>query len=133
MKRIFLTTLSFIILTTLSACGNASTETTTPAQNAQASAIINEVASKQAILLDVRTADEYKAGHVKDAVLLPYDEIEPKIAQVAPDKNQKIYVYCRSGRRSGIAEQTLKGLGYSNITNLGGLSDLKKYGLSSEP
>ena len=44
-------------------------------------------------------------------------------------KNQKIYVYCRSGRRSAIATETLKGMGYTNVTDLGGLGQLGQYGL----
>lgn len=92
-------------------------------------AIATEIANQQAILIDVRTADEYAAGHAAQAILLPYDVIEQKIAQIAPNKNQKIYVYCRSGRRSAIASATLKHIGYSNLIDLGGLSNLEQYGL----
>lgn len=92
--------------------------------------ILNEISQHQALLLDVRTAEEYAAGHAPNAVLVPYDRIAQQINSLAPDKNQKIYLYCRSGRRSGIAFETLKGLGYTQLTDLGGLGQLGQYGLS---
>ena len=100
-----------------------------PTHTASNTAIATEIANQQAILIDVRTADEYAAGHAAQAILVPYDVIEQKIAPIAPDKNQKIYLYCRSGRRSAIATETLKGMGYTNVTDLGGLGQLGQYGL----
>ncbi|MFZ1418622.1 MAG: rhodanese-like domain-containing protein [Burkholderiaceae bacterium] len=100
-----------------------------PTHTASNTAIATEIAHQQAILIDVRTADEYAAGHAAQAILVPYDVIEQKIAPIAPDKNQKIYLYCRSGRRSAIATETLKGMGYTNVTDLGGLGQLGQYGL----
>ena len=99
------------------------------ATTAAANAIPAELAAHQAILIDVRTSEEYAAGHAAQAILAPYDAIEQKIASIAPDKNQKIYMYCRSGRRSGIASATLKRMGYTNLVDLGGLGNLAQYGL----
>lgn len=71
------------------------------------------------LVIDVRTEAEWNEGHLEGAVLMPYDRIEQGIATVAPDKNTKIYLYCRSGRRSGIAEDVLKKAGYQDLINLG--------------
>ncbi|SSY70783.1 rhodanese-like domain-containing protein [Alysiella crassa] len=81
------------------------------------------------VWIDVRTADEYQAGHLSDAHHIPHDEIAGKIASLVPDKNTPINVYCRSGRRSEIALQELKKLGYTNLTNHGAYDDLVKQGL----
>jgi len=73
--------------------------------------------------IDVRTAEEYQAGHVAEAVNIPYTEIGERIGEVTEDKDAMVYVYCRSGRRSGIARETLMELGYTNVINLGSLED----------
>jgi phage shock protein E len=76
--------------------------------------------------IDVRTADEFSAGHVDDAVNIPYGEITERIAEVTQNKDELIYVYCRSGRRSGIAKDMLDEAGFTNVVNLGGLEDARK-------
>lgn len=87
----------------------------------------------EALWIDVRTADEFSAGHVTQAVNIPYDVIAEGIGSVSEDKDALIYVYCRSGRRSGIAKETLEGLGYTEVVNVGGLNDaLKKAGQAHE-
>lgn len=79
-----------------------------------------------AIIVDVRHDDEYKAGHIPGAVLLTMETITEKTAaKVLPDKNQMILIYCRSGRRSKIAAQTLLELGYTNLIEFGGILDYK--------
>lgn len=79
-----------------------------------------------AIIVDVRHDDEYKAGHIPGAVLLTMETItEETAAKVLPDKNQMILIYCRSGRRSKIAAQNLLDLGYKNIIEFGGILDYK--------
>ena len=79
-----------------------------------------------AVLLDVRQADEFNAGHIDGAVLVPHDTITEKIGAGVPDKNIPVYVYCRSGRRSAIAVEAMRKLGYTNLTDLGGMDDAKK-------
>ena len=79
-----------------------------------------------AIIVDVRRNDEYKAGHIPGAVLLTMETITAETAaKVLPDKNQMILIYCRSGRRSKIAAQTLLDLGYTNLIEFGGILDYK--------
>ena len=75
------------------------------------------------IILDVRTREEYDQGHIPGAVLIPNTEIEAKAADLLPDKEQLILVYCRSGRRSKLAAQSLADLGYTNIREFGGILD----------
>lgn len=75
------------------------------------------------IILDVRTREEYDQGHIPGAILIPNTEIEAKAADLLPDKEQLILVYCRSGRRSKLAAQSLADLGYTNIREFGGILD----------
>lgn len=78
------------------------------------------------IILDVRTQEEFDAGHIPGAVLLPVDLIEAKSAEVAkvlPDKDAEILVYCRSGKRAHRASQALADMGYINIEHIGGIMD----------
>ncbi len=75
------------------------------------------------ILLDVREQDEFDAGHTPGAILIPYTEIENKAEEMLPDKDSQILVYCRSGRRSKIAAESLAILGYSDIKEFGGIID----------
>ena len=81
-----------------------------------------------AVLLDVRTPDEYAAGHIPGSLLIPFDEIKVKSDQLPQNKNTEIVVYCRSGRRSAIAADTLISLGYAKIYDLGAISSWT-YGL----
>ena len=78
------------------------------------------------IVLDVRMQQEYDAGHITNAVLLPLPLIEAGDAAVAkalPDKDAEILVYCRSGRRSAIAANALINMGYTNVLDFGGIND----------
>ena len=75
------------------------------------------------IILDVREQDEYDAGHIPGAILIPYTQIEEKADEKLPDQDQLILVYCRSGRRSKLAAQALVELGYTNVREFGGIID----------
>jgi phage shock protein E len=75
--------------------------------------------ASDAYWIDVRSAEEYQSGHVNEAVNIPYEEIGARIDEVTEDKEAVIYLYCRSGRRSGIALETLQRAGYTNVINLG--------------
>jgi phage shock protein E len=82
--------------------------------------------TQNAIWIDVRTSDEFNAGHLQGAIHIPYEEIGARIGEVTTDKNTTIHLYCRSGNRSGIAQQTLQALGFSKALNEGGYEDLKQ-------
>ncbi len=74
--------------------------------------------------IDVRTAEEFNAGHIQDAAHIPYEEIAARISEVTSDKNASIRLYCRTGRRSGIALETLQAMGFTNATNEGGYEEI---------
>ena len=75
------------------------------------------------VILDVREQDEFDAGHIPGAVLLPYTEIDAGAEKILPHKDKQILVYCRSGRRSKIAFESLAKLGYTNVKEFGGIID----------
>jgi len=75
------------------------------------------------IILDVREQDEFDEGHIPGAILMPYTRAEELASELLPDKDQMILVYCRSGRRSKIAAQTLADMGYTDIREFGGIID----------
>ena len=82
---------------------------------------ISEIIQDKSItIIDVRTAEEYKTGHVEGAINIPYDEIENEVNY---DKDQTIAVYCRTGVRSSEAAKTLEKMGYTKIYDLGGIED----------
>ena len=76
-----------------------------------------------ALIVDVRTPGEYSAGHFPGAVSIPLDTVEKRLSEFG-NKHRTIVVYCRSGRRSGIAQQILKDAGYTDVRNGGGLSHM---------
>jgi rhodanese-related sulfurtransferase len=75
------------------------------------------------IILDTRTQEEYDEGHIPGAIVISHEEIEEKAEGMLPDKDQLLLVYCRSGRRSKLAAETLVELGYTNIKEFGGIID----------
>ena len=83
--------------------------------------------------IDVRTAEEYAAGHVGRAVNIPYEEITQRISEVTTEKDAEIYLYCRSGRRSGIAKTALDEAGFTHVVNAGGLEDALKKAAETAP
>ena len=75
------------------------------------------------IVLDTREQDEFDEGHIPGAILIPYTQIENKAEEMLSDKDAHILVYCRSGRRSKIASESLTKLGYTNVKEFGGIID----------
>ena len=79
---------------------------------------------KNAVLLDVRRVDEYQEKHIPGSINIPVETIEQAL-EVLLDKNQTIYVHCRSGVRSLKAADALIKMGYTNIIEIGGILDYK--------
>ena len=75
------------------------------------------------VILDVRRADEFAEGHIPGAINVANEEIHDTEPAELPDKDQLIYVYCRSGRRSKEAADKLAAMGYKNIVEFGGILD----------
>lgn len=73
------------------------------------------------IIVDVRRQDEYDAGHIPGAILIPNESIEKDRPKELPDLDQIILIYCRSGRRSKEASEKLANMGYTNIYEFGGI------------
>ena len=69
-------------------------------------------------VLDVRTPQEYAEGHVPGAVNVPYDQLASRLADIPKDKD--VVLYCKSGRRAGIAAEVLAGQGYERLQHLEG-------------
>ncbi|WP_066688398.1 rhodanese-like domain-containing protein [Christensenella intestinihominis] len=73
-----------------------------------------------AVLLDVRTEEEYFKAHIPGSLNIPLDELQTAVNKI-PDKNTPVFVYCLSGSRSRQAEQVLRNMGYTDLTNIGGI------------
>lgn len=84
------------------------------------------VREQGALLLDVRSAEEFEGGHVEGARLIPHDEIEARLREVddalAGDRSKPVVVYCRSGRRSAMAKDTLERAGFTQVVDIGAMS-----------
>ena len=113
----------------LASCGNAQTKEETNQKTEQAQVINKDIDVEKfaslvdegnGLLLDVRTDGEFAAGHLKGATQIDYNgaDFEGKIAEL--DKTTPVYVYCRSGARSGQAAKIMKEMGFSEVYNLEG-------------
>ncbi len=72
------------------------------------------------LVLDVRTPEEYAEGHVPGAINIPHTEVAARLDELAPYRDREIVLYCRSGRRAGIAADVLKEAGFSRLAHLSG-------------
>ena len=82
------------------------------------------------VMIDVRSPEEFNGGHVEKSVNLPLEQVEQGIESIVPDKNAQIYVFCRSGGRSSMAQAILADKGYINVKNItGGILEWKDQGL----
>ena len=79
-----------------------------------------------AMLLDVRTPEEYYQGHLQGSVNIPHDQLAARINEIGQDKDRDIVLYCVSGHRSSLAKRTLEFLGYTNVLNAGGYEPMLK-------
>ena len=137
-RRIIITT-AVALAALISACGNI-TEKDNGAVSTEANETMNEqtntyrqISMDEAvtmmaqesdyIILDVRRADEFAAGHIPGAINVANESIGTDEIAELPEKDQLIMVYCRSGRRSKEASEKLVKLGYTNIVEFGGILD----------
>ena len=141
MKKI-LCIISVLLCILLSGCGDATSIGIIGGADGPTSVIVSEKGEKEMyqqitaeeakkimdsgeehLILDTREQEEFDDGHIPNAILIPYTEIENKAEEMLPDKNKLILVYCRSGRRSKIASESLAKLGYTNVKEFGGIID----------
>ena len=125
--RIFIIVVGFVLVLGAGLLIALSSSNNTTANNQINFATIEADISQGAQLLDVRTADEFAVGHISGAQLLSLQDIEsgkyPTIAKDAP-----VYVYCRSGNRSAQAKNLLSKAGFTNVTDLGGITKVESIG-----
>lgn len=81
-------------------------------------------------LLDVRTIEEYKEGHLRDATLIPIQALAENLGMLKMEKNKKILVYCRTGNRSISASRILEENGFTPINVKGGILSLQSAGVT---
>jgi phage shock protein E len=86
--------------------------------------LISAAAAKEhlkrgAIVVDVRTPDEFNKGHLKCAINMPFDDVETLVPRRVTDKGQVLLLHCQTGLRSGVARKRLATLGYTRAFNLG--------------
>jgi len=79
-------------------------------------------ADNTVILLDVRRQDEFDEHSIPGSILIPYDSLESRLSEL-PDKDAEIIVFCRAGRRSAIAADILISNGYTNVFDMGSISN----------
>ena len=79
------------------------------------------------VLIDVRTPEERaETGYITGSVCIVHTQIHTDIGKVAPDTRTPVGVYCRSGRRSAMAAEVLKKIGYTDVTDYGGFEEAQK-------
>lgn len=127
---IALVLLILFLVAGISACGEPTTSTSSPAYRevdvSEAQALIEaaENTPDNLIILDVRTEGEYKSSHIPDAIVVPVSELEERLPEVSTNKNAKILVYDSTGLRSTNACRLLTENGFPNVYNLlGGFTD----------
>lgn len=118
-KRIFSLILAMLLL--LTGCGGTNVENTY--QQITQEEAKNMMDTQEVIVLDVREQDEFDAGHIPGAVLLPVGTItKATAASVIQDFDSVVLVYCRSGNRSKTASKALVELGYTGVYEFGGIN-----------
>ena len=122
MKRILPILLIMTLLLTGCTTPKPATEANTYRQIAMQEAIEMMEKEENYMILDVRTHEEFAAGHIPGAIVIPNETIGTEDIPQLPDKDQLIMVYCRSGNRSKQASEKLVKLGYTNIVEFGGIN-----------
>lgn len=137
MKKLLSLALVLVLAFTLVACNKADK----PAEQAANKPTMTgeEVVALQAdaeqegkyVIVDVRSAEEYAAGHIKDAKNIPLDDIKNDTSVLDADKDKKIVLYCNSGKKSGEAQDALLAAGFTDVVNADGVKDYQ-YDLVTE-
>lgn len=121
MKKILVLLLSLVMMFVVVGCSSS-----TDIQSIDGNKVYQMIQNKDDfVLVDVREQDEYDAGHIEGAMLIPLGTIETDFVKKVPSKDQMIVVYCRTGRRSQEAYAKIKDLGYQDLYDLGGIVDWK--------
>ena len=116
--RLFIVIFSLLLVS----CSSEITSVSYEQINAEQARILMST-EKDYVIIDSRTQEEFDAGHIDGAIMIPEYEIKERAPEMLANKEQLILVYCRSGRRSKIAAQALVDLGYTNVKEFGGIID----------
>jgi rhodanese-related sulfurtransferase len=122
--------LAFVVAVLLAGCASGQTGTGDPVI-APSEALARITQDSLVIVIDVRTQAEFDSpsGHVRGSILLPVQELEDRIAELAPYKARTIIAVCRSGNRSGKATQILREHGFEAFNMTGGMNRWNAEGL----
>lgn len=88
--------------------------------------ILSSICYADAVWIDVRSSVEHAIDNIDGDPLISYEEITKGVNELFPDKSTEIYLYCRSGRRADVAMHELQEAGYTNVSNVGGIYDVRK-------
>jgi phage shock protein E len=78
-----------------------------------------------ALLVDVRSGEEFAGGHIEGAINIPFDQVDALVEALGPDHDREVVLYCGSGRRAGIAADALRERGYTGVYNATGYGELQ--------
>ncbi|KGJ99320.1 rhodanese-like domain-containing protein [Thalassotalea sp. ND16A] len=112
--------LALLFMAWLSACANQPDIAALPAEVEQQQLLSMQQTNEQWLLLDVRSDEEYQAGYIEGAVNISHLQLGDKMSSIAQYKDKNIIVYCRSGRRAGIAIKLLQDSGFHKVSHLSG-------------
>tara|TARA_B100000900_G_scaffold368524_1_gene345783 strand:- start:710 stop:1036 length:327 start_codon:yes stop_codon:yes gene_type:complete len=82
--------------------------------------------AKEALILDVRTGNEWNNGYIQDAKHIPVSDLKKRLSEIQAFKYQPVFTYCAAGKRAERAKNLLIENGFTNVTNLGGIQDASK-------
>lgn len=117
-----------LLVVLLSGCGSQAEPVRRDAPDAAAPA-----AAEGVVYVDVRTPEEFATGHVAGAINIPHDQMEARWEELAAHRDQPLALYCRSGRRSGLAREVLRARGFSQAENAGAYEELVAQGVPTGP
>lgn len=109
------------VLSLVAALLACQTPSAAPSSGRIDSAAAHALVAKGAKLIDVRTPEEFSDGHIPGAINVPLDTLGQRLDAIGP-KDAAVVVYCRSGGRSAAAARQLRGLGFTAVSDLGGMS-----------
>lgn len=116
--RSLATTLALVLLAALWSAGARASDAAPTIAAAELAARME--AGKAPVILDVRTPEEYRDGHLPGAVNIPHDQLAERLDEVPADRDEEIVVHCHSGGRAGMAEEVLRDAGYAQVRDLEG-------------
>ena len=129
--RHFLPMLALILAACTGSSEEAEIEVAPPAAT-QAETPSSQAVANEPVYVDVRTPEEFATGHLAGAINIPHDQMEQRWEELAAFEDREMVVYCRTGRRSGIALEVLERQGFENVENGGGFDQLVAAGVPAE-